>query len=275
MRLLPHNELVEKIGNHYDRLSFFYNLFWGPHIHHGFWEGNETPLQAQENLIRKCVEGIGLRGQEKILDAGCGLGGSSRWLAQHFGWSVEGITISPKQVKMAIAQTKKDGLEDRVRFHLMDVEAMSFPPESFDVVWSLESAEHFSDKRRFIHDATALLKPGGVLMVCTWLEGINASHHQKLLEEICDRVILPPFARKNDYLQWITEANLTFVKEEDLTSRVTRTWDLATAIVESWKVKFLLNFLGTKTREYVRSIPMMKEAYSSGAMSYGYFVAKK
>lgn len=43
----------------------------------------------------------------------------------------------------------------------MDALAMSFPDNSFDLVWACESGEHMPDKKKYIEEMTRVLKPGG------------------------------------------------------------------------------------------------------------------
>jgi len=37
---------IAQIRNHYDHLSFWYRTLWGEHIHHGYWEDNESVATA-------------------------------------------------------------------------------------------------------------------------------------------------------------------------------------------------------------------------------------
>src|SRR5262245_66546563 len=89
--------LVDAVRTHYDRLSFFYRTFWGEHIHHGYWEADEPPETAQVQLVARLAERAGVPQGARVLDVGCGFGGSSLWLARHRGCHVTGITISPVQ----------------------------------------------------------------------------------------------------------------------------------------------------------------------------------
>jgi len=104
-----------------------------------------------------------------VLDIGCGLGGSAFWLADQFDCNVIGMTISPVQARMANKKAKARGLSDRVQFQLKDANQWQPERESVDIVWTMESSEHFRNKKEFFKRCASVLKPGGVLAVCAWL----------------------------------------------------------------------------------------------------------
>ncbi len=100
-----------------------------------------------------------------VLDAGCGIGGSSIYLARKIGCSCVGISLSEAQVEKAnrIAITFKKS--NTVDFKVMSYMQTSFADASFDVVWGLESICYAENKKQFIQEAFRLLKPGGRLII--------------------------------------------------------------------------------------------------------------
>lgn len=42
---------TDAVRDHYDRVSVYYRALWGDHIHHGYWEGDESPAEAQVKLV--------------------------------------------------------------------------------------------------------------------------------------------------------------------------------------------------------------------------------
>jgi len=96
MTSTPHFPVeIDHIRKHYDRLSFPYRLLWGEHIHHGYKDNNESVLRAQIQLMERLAERAGFSRGARVLDIGCGLGGSALWLAEQFDCEVTGTTISP------------------------------------------------------------------------------------------------------------------------------------------------------------------------------------
>ncbi|MEO1231399.1 MAG: methyltransferase domain-containing protein [Myxococcota bacterium] len=104
----------------------------------------------------------------RILDAGCGVGGSARHLARRFAAQVDGVTLSPVQKRIADDLTQAAGLDDDVRVHVADANRTPFEDGTFDLVWSLESGEHMPDKSAFLQECLRVLRPGGRLIAATW-----------------------------------------------------------------------------------------------------------
>jgi tocopherol O-methyltransferase len=273
---------VDHVRKHYDRLSFLYRMFWGEHLHHGYWNGGETVVRAQIQLMEQLAARAGIeRGAfpngATVLDIGCGVGGSAVWLAEEFGCRVTGMTISPVQARIAARKAKARGLGDRVRFEVKDANRWNPQAESFDVVWIMESSEHFPDKRHFFERCATALKPGGTLAVCAWLrrDGAMPPAEQKLVAAIAEAMMSASLDSLGAYRQWMRDAGLTVTAAEDITRHVEPTWRHCARIGENPALKFLLRFTDAPTRRFVKAFPLMCEAYSSGAMAFGLFAAKK
>jgi tocopherol O-methyltransferase len=273
---------VDHVRKHYDRLSFLYRMFWGEHLHHGYWNhGNrnkdESIAQAQIQLMEQLAKRAGIPRGATVLDIGCGVGGSALWLAGQFGCQVTGMTISPVQARMAARKAKALGLSGRVRFEVKDANQWKPEPASFDVVWIMESSEHFQDKKHFFERCAAALKPGGTLAVCAWLrrDGPMPAGEQNLVAAIAEAMMSASLDGLGNYQEWMRDAGLTVTAEEDITRHVEATWAHCSRIGENPVLKFLVRFTGAPTRRFVQAFPLMREAYSSGAMAFGLFVAKK
>jgi cyclopropane fatty-acyl-phospholipid synthase-like methyltransferase len=92
---LRHND-KRKIVEHYDFVSPYYRSLWGEHLHHGYWiRGDESKERAQLQLAEHLAELANVQTGSTVLDIGCGLGGSSIYLAQKYKARAIGITISP------------------------------------------------------------------------------------------------------------------------------------------------------------------------------------
>ncbi|MFI5131027.1 MAG: methyltransferase domain-containing protein [Chitinophagales bacterium] len=135
-------------------------------IHYGYWD--EKVRSFPQSLLRMnevMAEAAMLKSTDKVLDAGCGVGGSSIFLASQIGCKVTGITLSERQMEQALSNAKKKNISGLVDFKVMNYCNTSFADESFDVIWGCESICYAEDKNKFIKESFRLLKPGGRLVV--------------------------------------------------------------------------------------------------------------
>ena len=135
-------------------------------IHYGYWD--EKVKDFPGSLLRMnevMMEAASIRSTDKVLDAGCGIGGSSIFLAERSGCEIAGISLSERQVNKAKELAKQKGVAGKTNFEVMNYCTTTFPDKSFDVVWGCESICYADDKEQFIKEAYRLLKPGGRLVV--------------------------------------------------------------------------------------------------------------
>ncbi len=163
-------EYHEKIIQYYKDTENAYKDSWDLNnslaIHYGYWD--EKVSSFPQSLLRMnevMMETAGIKSTDKVLDAGCGVGGSCIFMAKTVGCTVTGITLSERQVQLATANAKEKNVEGLVDFKTMNYCATDFPDASFDIVWGCESICYADSKEQFIKEAYRLLKPGGRLVV--------------------------------------------------------------------------------------------------------------
>ena len=144
---------------------------WGEHVHLGHYgnpPGRRDFRAAKADFVHELVRWSGLdrlpQGA-RVLDVGCGIGGSARILAAAYGFEVLGISISPGQIARAQTLTP-EGLS--CRFAVMDALDLQLADASFDAVWSVEAGPHMPDKQRYADELLRVLRPGGRLAVADW-----------------------------------------------------------------------------------------------------------
>jgi tocopherol O-methyltransferase len=269
---------VEKsvIRNHYNLTTPFYRLFWGPHIHHGLWESNETPREAQLRLTERLATIAGIDAGDQMVDVGCGMGASSIHLARTRDCSSLGITISSLQRRWADMSARWHGVSERVEFRCMDAETIVLPAESRDIVWSVECTEHLFDKRRFFEKAASWLKPGGAMAICAWLAAdMTDAPKKQQLHDVCEGFFCPSLGTMDDYASWMEQASLKVECCLDWTESVRRTWQICDKRVHRSRVRWLAPLFGNNSTMFLDRFKTILDAYDSGAMQYGCFVARK
>ena len=99
---------------------------------------------------------------KKVLDYGCGNGIHSDFIARH-AFEVVGIDLSERSLELARERMKKEGLEGKVSFQIMDCEALDFPDNTFDVV--VDGGTFSSlDLEKAFGELARVLKPDGVVV---------------------------------------------------------------------------------------------------------------
>ena len=135
-------------------------------IHYGYWDENVRNFpQSLQRMTEVMAEAAHITAGDKVLDAGCGIGGSSLFLAESAGCNVTGISLSERQIQLAEKLARDKKVEAKVDFKVMDYCSTSFADASFDIVWGCESICYADSKEQFIKEAYRLLKPGGRLVV--------------------------------------------------------------------------------------------------------------
>ncbi len=265
------------IRSHYQLGTLFYWLLWGPHIHHGLWDGDESPFQAQCQLTDTLADMAGIGKGDRVVDIGCGMGGSAIRLAKLRGCDVTGVTLSPVQKHWATVTSKLKGQGGDTRFLAADAEQVVFDPESFDVLWSVECTEHLFDKPAFFQRAAKWLRPGGRMAICVWFEGEDTTKpgHREMVEEVCHRFVCPSLATRDDYASWMTDAGLEVTHSEDWTERSAKTWEICKQRVSRSGVRYLAKILDQDQVAFLDGFDTLLNAYRTGAMQYGSIVAKR
>lgn len=160
---------------YYDQTEFDYKVAWygkdNPALHFGFYDKEEADshYDALSHTNKILAMNARVADGNRILDAGCGLGGSSIWLAQNFEVDVVGISLPARQIANCKQRADSLELKGTTDFVQADYTNTPFEDESFDVIWACESVCHASQKIDFYKEAYRLLKPGGRIVLAEYL----------------------------------------------------------------------------------------------------------
>lgn len=280
---MPSASLNQRIRQFYDQSTQLWLDTWGEHMHHGYYgpdgQAQKDRHQAQIDLIEELLRWGGVNSASRILDAGCGVGGSARYLAKRFGAEALGVTLSPVQVSAAQKFTQKAGLEEKVKFQVRDM--MTLGPEDgpFDLIWSMESAEHIADKPGLMENFHAMLAPGGRLIMATWCHrdlppGLHASE-EKLLAKLYRIYNLPPMVGTDQLGQMAQEVGFQNVITDDWSRAVAPFWGAVIRSALQIRNFSLLLQTGWSTIKGAWAMRYMSQGYRQGLIRFAVLKAEK
>lgn len=202
----------------------------GRHFHYGYWDDPAKAdgtigdfAQAAENLTRRVCDIAGIQNNRRILDVGCGFGGTIASINETYRQvDLVGVNLDPRQLAWAqekiIPQSGNDILLTGGNAMLLP-----YPDNSFDIVLAIECAFHFPDRRRFFQEAQRVLRPGGRVAMTDFVSSPGFAPVIHATDGILARMVAPNFGNWNlkytldDYRAAAQSANLVPVAEEDIT----------------------------------------------------------
>ncbi|MEM9483733.1 MAG: methyltransferase domain-containing protein [Cyanobacteria bacterium P01_F01_bin.116] len=282
------SSFIKRIQLFYDESSQLWEQVWGEHMHHGYYgpDGQTpatSPQEAQRLLIEKILDwscgSESPSAPKTILDVGCGIGGSTLYLASKYRATATGITLSPVQASRAVTRANIAGLGKHVQFQVADALAMPFADDSFDLVWSLESGEHMADKGRFLRECCRVLRPGGRLIVVTWChrdpQPPLTTQERNHLAQLYHLYHLPYVISLTDYVTLSQSLPLQELRSADWSRAVAPFWQDVVKSTFNPQVLWGIATAGWKTVEGAMAIPLMMEGYRTGLIRYGLLTGVK
>ena len=236
---------------------------------------------AQRRMTEVCADAVGLVAGERVLDAGCGVGGTGLWLAAHRGVTLLGLNLQQHQLVEARTRAAADPAGARARFSVQDYTEMGVADASIDVVWGLESICHCLDKRAFIREAYRVLKPGGRLMMADFLlpdERVPAES-EAAMRTWTRGWAIPNLTSVPAFTSELAAHGFRNVRYRDIRQHVLPSARrLYKASLIALPVDAILQALGARSplqRENVRAAYRQYHTLRGGAWTYGIFVAVK
>jgi cyclopropane fatty-acyl-phospholipid synthase-like methyltransferase len=223
------NFTARDIADYYNQTMHHYQRWWHLNdnlaVHYGFWEPKTKSFQqALENTNVYLLEIAEVQQGERILDAGCGVGGSSFFLAKEKNAKVTGITLSEKQIDFANKKLKEFELSELVDFKLGDYTDTDFKDETFDLIWAIESITTAPDKVKFAQEAYRILKPGGRLVIADYFKNDEVGTDKNgLLESWRKNWSMSPFLTLFEYKQCFESTGFILSKQNDVTDLIYKT----------------------------------------------------
>ncbi len=211
---------------------------FGRHVHWGYWENPELAdgtvedfTQAAEALSNMIIDAAGIQSGMKVLDAGCGFGGTIASMGDRFSpIELVGINIDERQLERA-RTTVLPKENNTHKFVQGDACELTFASESFDAVVAVECIFHFPSREAFFQEAARVLKPGGKLALSDFVEPNKEPlwkvHSRSIVESIVNLLYGPVnTCTLNDYAAIAEMAGLRLCVEQDITAETMPTYDI-------------------------------------------------
>lgn len=281
--------LYDGIKDFYNKSSGIWERVWGEHMHSGHYGANgdevdKDPQAAQYDMMEELLAFSGVKREKvkSIIDIGCGVGGSSRYLANKCpNANVIGVTLSPVQAARATELNRLEGLESTVSNVVENALRLPFEDNSFDLAWSLESGEHMPDKEAWLTEVNRVLKPGGTFVCVTWChretdEAPLTLSERRHLGRISKNYHLPEWVPLSKYVELCDRVGLSVRETANWTAAIMPFWPAViwSALRPSVLLQLLL-FTSWATIKGAVTAVLMMQGFNMNLLVFGAFVATK
>jgi cyclopropane fatty-acyl-phospholipid synthase-like methyltransferase len=274
------------IIRYYDETRFDYQVAWlnedNQAVHFGFYDRHHrTHNQALLNTNQIMAARGKVEPGQHVLDAGCGNGGSSLWLAAQKSVRTTGITPVATQVATAEKQASERKLTHLCHFIEGDYCQVPLEDNSVDVIWACESLCHAGDKAAFYQEAARLLKPGGRMVIAEYIRYQRPlpDAQEKLLLDWVNRWAIPDLDTTQEHRSHLEQACFKNIRIEDFTRYAFISLKNLYLISRRWLwANYLLYPLGVRTRAQHNNIVgsvRQFQALRQGLWYYGLITAEK
>jgi cyclopropane fatty-acyl-phospholipid synthase-like methyltransferase len=241
-------------------------------------ERTATLAESIRNTNAYLAERAEIGAETRVLDAGCGVGGSAIWLAEQRRARVTGVTLVDRQVELARRFASEHGVADLADFEERDMLATGFAQSSFDVVWCIESVCHVEALDEFLSHAAFLLRDGGRLAMFELCSG--RERNPELERIVCEGWALAALRTPGEIESALSRAGFDASATEDVTERAAMSARALEAMAgrSLLKLKAERAFLGEHKPAYeghVRAALAMTEGLRTGQTSIVSFVARR
>lgn len=221
---MPEKDIIK----YYTNCLIDYENGWGLNtlysMHNGYYDENaKTHEEAILNYNKILAEKAQITKSDLVLDSGCGVGGSSIWLAKHVGCKAIAVNIHDIQLEKGKKYAKKEDVLDKIKFVLGNYHNLDFQDNSFDVVWATDTVCHSDNKKKFIDEAYRLLKPGGRIIIADifLIDDKRFSMREKYcLKKLLKGWAIPDLSYVNKFSEYLNESGFKNVEFTDITENI-------------------------------------------------------
>jgi len=217
------------IVTYYDQCEVDYKWLWHLNkvnaMHYGLWNEKTSKLRvALKNMNDYVISKLEVSEGDTILDAGCGVGGTSKYLAERYKVNIEGITLSQHQVNQANKSFGQGQFIGHANFSVQDFTQTNFGSEHFDSIYAIESVCHANEKADFLKECYRQLKTGGILTIAGFFmtNDVNAEEDLELMNKWADTWAVPSFEPEQSFLQKAEQAGFSISENNNITEQIKR-----------------------------------------------------
>jgi SAM-dependent methyltransferase len=288
LRHVRHDPLSDVLARYYDWLGRFYRI--------ASWFGrggaydslavhrllaSERPDVAPADVVHeRILAAIGPLRQPRVLDAGCGLGGTVFYLHRRVGGRFDGLTLSPSQRARAEREAARRGVAEECRFHLRsyDGSLVDLAPDGADLVVAIESLAHSPDPVRSIANLGRTMKTGGRLVIVDDVPDEALADDDPDFAAFREGWRCPAVARRSTLEGALAGADLIVERDDDLTALVSRRSEaeLERLVRGNRRWRAMAGFTGAAGLiDSLYGGLMLERLYRRGVMRYRMVVARR
>ena len=145
-----------------------------------------------EELYRQIARLTDLTERSEVLDAACGRGVSTRFLAEAFGVSGVGVDSDPVLIEQAIRRSREAGLDGRFTFEAAPLDDLPYRDGTFDVAIGEIGLAATADAARAVSELARVTRPRGcvVLVQLIWTGNVEAGRREILVQHLGARPMI-------------------------------------------------------------------------------------
>lgn len=268
----------EDIAGYYNTHKIFYDLFWSrTGLHYGFWYDDTKNLaEAISNTDKFVIDVLAIDSGDTVLDAGCGVGGTSIYVAENTGARVEGITLSDVQLDAARKKASTSAARHLLNFSKQDFTKTNFKENTFSKIFGIECICYAHKKIDFLNEAHRILKPGGkIAVVDAFLTKENLDAEERnIYTKFINGWVVPNLSTKDGFFQSLERAGFRNIVFHDMLPNIRKSSEKLYRLgLLSYPFAFLASKIGISRENF--STLFQKALFERGIATYGVFVAEK
>lgn len=268
----------EDIAKYFDTHQSSYSRFWSSTaLHYGFWYDDTKSLaEAILNTNKFAIDTLSIGSHDIVLDAGCGVGGTSLYIAETTGARVEGITLSDVQLKIARKRAAQSVASSLLNISKQDYVRTSFEDETFSKIIGIESICYAHSKGDFLSEAYRIMKPGGrIAVIDAFLtkEHLNPEE-QDIYAKFTGGWVIPNLPTQSQFSSLLSQAgfkNVSFIDMQRYVRRSIKIIYLHSLLTCS--INFIKSRLGFARENF--SARYQRALFDRRIAVYGVFIADK